>query len=150
MLEKISCFLSSKLRHSALFVFQRKYISTSLITSFSRKHAEAIIPETTRNQESTIHCSDEAVTPYLQLLTEIVTQMTTQRGIRTIRCLSYEIYCRNFSITLSTEYFLLFFVILTQNRIHRQWLISSLCLWSICVTWRLHRCYKLFCMLINF
>lgn len=72
MLE-IFCFLFSKLRHSALFV----YISTSLITSFSRKHAEAIIPETTRNQESTIHCSDEAVTPYLQFLTEIVTQVTT-------------------------------------------------------------------------
>ena len=68
-----------------IFIFRE---STNLITSFGREYTEAVVPETTSNQESAVHSGDEAITSYLKLLTEIVTQVATQGGIRTVRCLS--------------------------------------------------------------
>lgn len=68
-----------------IFIFRE---STNLITSFGREYTEAVVPETTSNQESAVHSGDEAITSYLKLLTEIVTQVATQSGIRTVRCLS--------------------------------------------------------------
>lgn len=68
-----------------IFIFRE---STNLITSFGREYTETVVPETTSNQESAVHSGDEAITSYLKLLTEIVTQVATQSGIRTVRCLS--------------------------------------------------------------
>lgn len=56
-----------------IFIFK----SANLVTGFGGEYTETVVPETAGNQESTIHSGDEAITSYLELLTEIVAQVAT-------------------------------------------------------------------------
>lgn len=64
-----------------------------ICTCFSGEYSEAVVPETTSDQEATVNRGDKTIGANPDLLTEVVTEMSSLSGTGTCGGLS----CRNTS-----------------------------------------------------
>lgn len=83
------------------FLILLNFTRTLESTCFGREYSKTVVPKSTSNQKSTVHCGDKAVTSYFQFLTEIIPKVSTKSRIWTVRRLC----CKDKIVVFAEKYF---------------------------------------------